>query len=68
VAPRLLVAVGVPGEDEETAGFVKAGVVVAVGAADGARVEQAADVIVPGDWKDTLAPLHERVSAGLAEE
>jgi electron transfer flavoprotein alpha subunit len=68
VAPRMLVAVGVHGEDEETAGFVKAGVVVAVGAQDGAPIEEAADVIVPGDWKQTLAPLHERVSARLAKE
>lgn len=65
VAPRLLVAVGVHGDDEETAGFVKAGVVVAVGAGDGAPIEQAADVIVPGDWRETLRPLHENVSAGL---
>jgi electron transfer flavoprotein alpha subunit len=68
VAPRLLVAVGVHGEDEETAGFVKAGVVVAVGAGDGAPLEQAADVIVPGDWRTTLAPLHDKVSAGLETE
>ena len=68
VAPRMLVAVGVHGEDEETAGFVKAGVVVAVGAKDGAPIEEVADVIVPGDWKQTLAPLHDRVSAGLDKE
>jgi electron transfer flavoprotein alpha subunit len=66
VAPRLLVAVGVHGDDEEVAGFVKAGVVVAVGAEDGAPIEQAADVVVPGDWRRTLGPLHERVSAGLS--
>ena len=68
VAPRLLVAVGVRGDDEETAGFVKANVVVAVGAEAGAPIEQAADVVVPGDWRTTLAPLHERVSAGLKTE
>jgi electron transfer flavoprotein alpha subunit len=68
VAPRLLVAVGVHGDEEEVAGFVKAGVVVAVGAEDGAPIERAADVIVPGDWRKTLAPLHERVSAGLETE
>jgi electron transfer flavoprotein alpha subunit len=65
VAPRLLVAVGVHGEDEEVAGFVKAGVVVSVGAEEGAPIEDAADVIVPGDWRKTLAPLHERISAAL---
>jgi electron transfer flavoprotein alpha subunit len=68
VAPRLLVAVGVRGEEEEVAGFVKAGVVVSVGAEESAPIEQAADVIVPGDWRRTLAPLHERVSAGLATD
>jgi electron transfer flavoprotein alpha subunit len=68
VAPRLLVAVGVRGEDEETAGFVKAGVVVAVGADEGAPIADVSDVIVPGDWRTTLRPLHERVSSGLATE
>jgi electron transfer flavoprotein alpha subunit len=66
VAPRLLVAVGVRGEDEEVAGFVKARVVVTVGAEDGAPIEQAADVIVPGDWRETLGPLHEAIAANLA--
>jgi electron transfer flavoprotein alpha subunit len=65
VAPLLLVAVGVHGEEEEVAGFVKAGVVVSVGAEQGAPIEDAADVIVPGDWRRTLGPLHERVSARL---
>ena len=68
VAPRLLVAVGVRGEEEEAAGFVKAGVVVAVGADQGAPIEDISDVIVPGDWRTTLRPLHERVSSGLATE
>jgi electron transfer flavoprotein alpha subunit len=66
VAPRLLVAVGVHGDDEELAGFVKARVVVAVGAEAGAPIEEAADVVVEGDWRETLPPLHEAVSAGLA--
>jgi electron transfer flavoprotein alpha subunit len=65
VAPRLLVAVGVRGDEEEAAGFVKAGVVATVGAEEGAPIKEAADVIVPGDWKTTLKPLHDRVSAGL---
>jgi electron transfer flavoprotein alpha subunit len=65
VAPRLLVAVGVRGDEEEAPGFVKAGVVAAVDAEDGAPINEAADVIVPGDWRKTLQPLHERVLAGL---
>jgi electron transfer flavoprotein alpha subunit len=65
VAPRLLVAVGVPGDEEHTGGFVKAGVVVAVGADEGAPIREAADVIVEGDWKETLKPLHDAVAAGL---
>jgi electron transfer flavoprotein alpha subunit len=68
VAPRLLVAVGARGEQEEAAGFVMAKVVVAVGADGGAPINEVADVIVPGDWRRTLAPLHGRVSAGLATE
>jgi electron transfer flavoprotein alpha subunit len=65
VAPRLLVAVGVRGDEEEAPGFVKAGVVAAVGAEEGAPIQEAADVIVPGDWRQTLKPLHDRVVAGL---
>jgi electron transfer flavoprotein alpha subunit len=65
VAPRLLVAVGVPGDDEQTGGFVKAGVVVAVGAGDGEPIREAADVIVEGEWQETLEPLHRAVAAGL---
>jgi electron transfer flavoprotein alpha subunit len=66
VAPRLLVAVGVRGEDEETAGFVMAKVVVAVGSNDGDPIEKAADVVVTGDWRTVLGSLHERVSAALS--
>jgi electron transfer flavoprotein alpha subunit len=65
VAPRLLVAVGVRGDKEELPGFVKAGVVVAVGAEHGAPLLEAADVVVTGDWRQTLRPLHEAVSAAL---
>jgi electron transfer flavoprotein alpha/beta subunit len=65
VAPRLLVAVGVRGEDEELAGFVKSQVVVAVGAQEGDPINGAADVIVAGDWRSVLRPLHEQVVAGL---
>jgi electron transfer flavoprotein alpha subunit len=66
VAPRLLVAVGVRGEDEETAGFVMAKVVVAVGSNDGDPIEKASDIVVTGEWRTVLAPLHERVSAALS--
>jgi electron transfer flavoprotein alpha subunit len=65
VAPRLLVAIGVHGDDEELAGFVKAGVVVAVGAEESAPIREAADVVVEGDWRETLAPLHAAVASGL---
>jgi electron transfer flavoprotein alpha subunit len=65
VAPRLLVTVGVPGDDEQTGGFVKAAVVVAVGAGEGEPIREAADVIVEGDWRETLKPLHDAVAAGL---
>jgi electron transfer flavoprotein alpha subunit len=65
VAPRLLVAVGVHGDEEEQAGFVKAGVVVAVGAEANAPIRDAADVVVEGDWRQTLPPLHEAVAAEL---
>jgi electron transfer flavoprotein alpha subunit len=65
VAPRLLVAVGVPGDEEQVGGFVKAGVVVAVGPEDGAPIREAADVVVEGDWKEILAPLHAAVAPGL---
>lgn len=44
------------------------GVVVAVGAEDDAPMGEIADVIVPGDWRATLQPLHDQVSAGLATE
>lgn len=65
VAPRLLVAVGMQGDVEEVGGFVKAGVVVAVGADEGAPIRKAADVVVEGDWRETLEPLHRAVAAGL---
>jgi electron transfer flavoprotein alpha subunit len=55
----------VPGDEEHTGGFVKADVVVAVGADEGAPIREAADVIVEGDWKETLKPLHDAVAAGL---
>ena len=65
VAPRLLVAVGVDGDEEQSGGFVKAGVVVAVGADEGAPIRELADVVVEGDWRETLKPLHDAIAAGL---
>lgn len=54
VAPRLLVTVGVPGDFEQTTGFVKAHVIVAVGREPS---EQTADVGIAGDWRDVLPAL-----------
>jgi electron transfer flavoprotein alpha subunit len=65
VAPHLLVAVGVYGDEDQAGGFVKAGVVVAVGADEGVPIREVADVIVEGDWRETLKPLHDAVAAGL---
>jgi electron transfer flavoprotein alpha/beta subunit len=47
VAPDVLVAVGVPGDFEHLAGFVKAGVVVSLDGGEGLR--ERADVILDGD-------------------
>jgi electron transfer flavoprotein alpha subunit len=52
VAPRLLLALDVPGDFEHLSGFVKAGVVVAVAPGDGMR--EKADVIFDGDPHDLL--------------
>jgi electron transfer flavoprotein alpha subunit len=54
VAPRLLVTVGVPGDFEQTTGFVKAHVIAAVGREPS---EQPADVAIAGDWRDILPAL-----------
>jgi electron transfer flavoprotein alpha subunit len=59
VAPRVLIAVGVPGDFEQLTGIVKSAVVVSVSGGEG--MEQAADVVFrgePGDVIDALA--HER--------
>jgi electron transfer flavoprotein alpha subunit len=56
VAPRLLIALGLEGRAEDLAGFVKAAVVVSVGAGGA----DWADVVVAGDWRELvprLAPL-----------
>jgi electron transfer flavoprotein alpha subunit len=58
VAPRLLVAVGVPGDFEQLTGFVKADVVAAINAAD-APMRHAADVALTGDWRALLPDLLE---------
>jgi electron transfer flavoprotein alpha subunit len=49
VAPRVLVAAGVPGDWEHLMGFVKANVVVALNAERGSPMARAADVAVVGD-------------------
>jgi len=57
VAPRLLVTVGVPGEFEETTGFVKSGVIAAINREPGASMLEAADVGLVGDGRELLEPL-----------
>jgi electron transfer flavoprotein alpha subunit len=55
VAPRVLVAVGVPGDFEHLTGIVRSAVVVAVGS--GAEMEQRADVVFRGDPDEVIRPL-----------
>jgi electron transfer flavoprotein alpha subunit len=57
VAPRLLVAVGVPCDFEHVTGFVKAGVIAAIGRERSASVVEAADVVYAGDWREALPVL-----------
>jgi hypothetical protein len=57
VAPRVLVAVGVPGDFEHLSGIVKSAVVVAV--SGGAELEQRADVVFRGDPDEVIRPLAE---------
>jgi len=57
VAPRLLVTVGVPGDFEQTTGFVKAAVIAAVNADGSAPMLRAADVGVAGDWRELIPAL-----------
>src|SRR6185437_2354666 len=59
VAPRVLVAVEVPGDFEHLTGFVKAEVIVAVGSDESAPMLGAADVGLAGDWRELLPPLLE---------
>jgi electron transfer flavoprotein alpha subunit len=56
VAPRLLVAVGVPGDFEQLTGFVKSDVIAAINASD-APMLHAADVGITGDWRTVLPAL-----------
>jgi electron transfer flavoprotein alpha subunit len=56
VAPRLLVAVGVPGEFEELLGYVKAGVIAAVNHGD-APMLSAADVGAIIHWDNAIPAL-----------
>jgi electron transfer flavoprotein alpha subunit len=55
VAPRILVAVGVPGDFEQLTGIVKSTVVVAVNS--GAEMESHADVVFHGDANEVVAAL-----------
>ena len=65
VAPRLLIALGVPGDFEHLSGIVKAGVVVAINESGDAPMQSAADVGLAGDWRELLQAVHERVSPHL---
>ena len=56
VAPRLLVAVGVPGDFEELTGFVKAGVIAAVNHGEAAMLA-AADIGAIIHWETALPAL-----------
>jgi electron transfer flavoprotein alpha subunit len=55
VAPRVLVAVGVPGDFEQLTGIVKSAVVVAVNSGTG--MEARADVVFRGDAEEVVAAL-----------
>jgi len=56
VAPRLLVAVGVPGDTEEVTGFVKANVIAAVNHGE-APILAAADVGAIIHWENAIPAL-----------
>jgi electron transfer flavoprotein alpha subunit len=56
VAPRLLIAVGVPGDFEQLTGFVKGDVIAAINASD-APMLRSADVGIKGDWRSVLPSL-----------
>ncbi len=55
VAPRVLIAVGVPGDFEQLTGIVKSAVIVSVGGGEG--MERTADVVFRGDPGEVVAAL-----------
>jgi hypothetical protein len=55
VAPRVLIALGVPGDFEQLTGIVKAAVIVSVDGGEG--MEQGADVVFHGDPDELVATL-----------
>jgi electron transfer flavoprotein alpha/beta subunit len=55
VAPRLLIAVGVPGDAEQRSGIVKSAVIVSVDGGD--ELNEHADVIFDGDARALIAAL-----------
>ena len=65
VAPRLLIAVGVPGDFEQLTGFVKANVIVAINEDRNADMLGAADVGLIGAPSALLDPLLEAVLRAL---
>jgi electron transfer flavoprotein alpha subunit len=64
VAPRLLVAIGVPGEFWDVTGWVKARVVVAVNGGAAAGMDETSDVLLTGDWRDVLPAVLETAAGG----
>jgi electron transfer flavoprotein alpha subunit len=63
VAPRVLVAAGVPGDFEHLTGFVKANVLVAAAADESSPMLGAADVALVGDPRALVPELLERLRA-----
>jgi electron transfer flavoprotein alpha subunit len=59
VAPRVLVALGVPGTFEQLTGIVKAGVIVSCGG--GEAMEAKADIVWTGDPGELIRSLSDRV-------
>jgi len=57
VAPRLLVAVGVPGDFWDVTGWVKSDVVAAVNHGVTAGMDETSDVILGADWRAALPAL-----------
>ncbi len=65
LAPRLLVAVEVPGDFEHLTGFVKAGAIAAIAADASSPMLDAADVALVGDWRRLLREVHDAVAPRL---